>query len=155
MIREHRKFILDIREHVHLRDFGKSWRITYNPTTLNSCQEWLSGTEEGIQYMCGGTCAFQEGACSNRRKVSSVCQENQISRFIIESARKYSPNVESLKDQGTGGTGKPLRQNLTSLYSNVLMLCYFCCSLEQVPQQSHRKDLRCPFQNMKRGGGAK
>ncbi len=48
MIREHRKFILDIREHVHLRDFGKSWRITYNPTALNSCQEWLSGTEKGI-----------------------------------------------------------------------------------------------------------
>ncbi|KAH9281500.1 Indoleamine 2,3-dioxygenase 2 [Echinococcus granulosus] len=78
MILEHRHFIEDLKQHVHLRDFVERSSSKELKTAYNSCvNELLLFRKDHLLI---------------------------VEKFIIAPSKMYAAKVESLKSQGTGGT---------------------------------------------------
>ncbi|KAL5971304.1 Indoleamine 23-dioxygenase 2 [Taenia solium] len=78
MILEHRRFIEDLKKHVHLRDFVERSASNELKMAYNSCvKELLLFRKDHVLIM---------------------------EKFIIEPSKMYTAKVEGLKTQGTGGT---------------------------------------------------
>ncbi|VDL13935.1 unnamed protein product [Hymenolepis diminuta] len=79
MITEHRRFIEDLKKHVHLRDFIESVNSVELKKAYNSClKAMLLFRHEHV---------------------------NIVTKFILEPSAMFTANAESLKSQGTGGSG--------------------------------------------------
>ncbi|VUZ42579.1 unnamed protein product [Hymenolepis diminuta] len=85
MITEHRRFIEDLKKHVHLRDFIESVNSVELKKAYNSClKAMLLFRHEHV---------------------------NIVTKFILEPSAMFTANAESLKSQGTGGSALNLFLN--------------------------------------------